>query len=54
VLVLVIFISKLINPQKLEKKIPGAPEGEEPVHLREKQIFANPLGARWAKGSVPT
>lgn len=26
--------------QKLEKTIPGTPEGEEQVHLRRKQIFA--------------
>ena len=26
--------------QKLEKTIPGAPEGETPVHLRERQIYS--------------
>ncbi|MCJ1340355.1 hypothetical protein MMC09_005649 [Bachmanniomyces sp. S44760] len=26
--------------QKLEKKIPGAPENETPVHLRKRQIYS--------------
>ena len=29
--------------QKLEKKIPGAPENETPVHLRNRQIFSHNL-----------
>ncbi|QDS76864.1 hypothetical protein FKW77_003478 [Venturia effusa] len=28
---------------KLEKVIPGTPEGEQQVHLRSKQIYANPF-----------
>lgn len=27
--------------RNLEKKIPGAPENEVPVHLRKKQIYAH-------------
>ena len=27
--------------QKLEKRIPGAPENETPVHLRNRQIFSH-------------
>lgn len=30
----------LTAPQKMEKVIPGTPEKETPVHLREKQIFS--------------
>lgn len=29
----------LTSPQGLEKVIPGTPQGELPVHLREKQVF---------------
>lgn len=29
------------NLQKLEKVIPDTPEGETPVHLRKKQIYAH-------------
>ena len=28
-------------PKGLEKKIPGAPENETPVHLRKRQIFSH-------------
>jgi hypothetical protein len=30
-------------PQGLEKTIPGTPQGEVPVHLRAKQIFADKM-----------
>ncbi|WPH01096.1 NADH-ubiquinone oxidoreductase 20.8 kDa subunit [Acrodontium crateriforme] len=30
----------------LEKKIPGAPEGETPVHLRKRQIFAHSIATQ--------
>ena len=33
-------ISTLIRSQGLTKEIPGTPEGEVPVHLRQKQIYA--------------
>ena len=36
--------------QKLEKVIPGTPEGVVPVHLRRKQIFANPNGLTFLSG----
>lgn len=29
--------------QKLEKKIPGAPENEVPVHERKRQIYAHSI-----------
>lgn len=32
--------------QKLEKKIPGAPENEVPVHLRKRQIFAHSIATQ--------
>ncbi|KAF2397221.1 NADH-ubiquinone oxidoreductase-like protein 20.8 kDa subunit [Trichodelitschia bisporula] len=35
----------------LEKTIPGTPEGEQPVHLRAKQIYANPFMAGFSRGS---
>lgn len=31
--------------QKLEKKIPGAPDNETPVHLRRRQIFSHNLSS---------
>lgn len=31
--------------QKLEKKIPGTPENETPVHLRRRQIFSHNLSS---------
>lgn len=31
----------LTCPQNLEKTIPDTPKGEVPVHLREKQLFAD-------------
>lgn len=33
----------LITLQKLEKKIPGAPENEVPVHERKRQIYAHSI-----------
>ena len=33
----------LIILQKLEKKIPGAPENEVPVHERKRQIYAHSI-----------
>lgn len=33
--------------QGLKKTIPGAPEGETPVHLRPKQIYANWPGKQY-------
>jgi hypothetical protein len=33
----------LINEQKLEKKIPGAPANEVPVHERKRQIYAQSI-----------
>ena len=33
----------LIPMQKLEKKIPGAPEHEVPVHERKRQIYAHSI-----------
>ena len=35
----------LPTPQKLEKKIPGIPPNEQPVHLRNRQIFSQNLDA---------
>ena len=31
--------------QGLEKKIPGAPENETPVHLRKRQIFSHNISS---------
>ena len=31
--------------QKLEKMIPGAPENETPVHLRDRQIFSHNMSS---------
>ncbi|KIV99055.1 uncharacterized protein PV09_09227 [Verruconis gallopava] len=39
---------------KLEKTIPGTPEGSIPVHLRDRQIFANPGGLGFLSGGSPT
>ncbi|KAF2427199.1 NADH dehydrogenase, alpha subcomplex, subunit 8 [Tothia fuscella] len=36
---------------KLEKVIPGTPQNEEQVHLRKRQIYANPWMAGFSKGS---
>jgi NADH dehydrogenase (ubiquinone) 1 alpha subcomplex subunit 8 len=36
-------IDMLITLQKLEKKIPGAPENEVPVHERKRQIYAHSI-----------
>lgn len=33
----------LTTSQKLEKKIPGAPENEVPVHERKRQIYAHSI-----------
>ena len=33
----------LITKQKLEKKIPGAPANEVPVHERKRQIYAQSI-----------
>ena len=33
----------LTTLQKLEKKIPGAPENEVPVHERKRQIYAHSI-----------
>ena len=35
--------STLTTLQKLEKKIPGAPENEVPVHERKRQIYAHSI-----------
>jgi len=35
----------------LEKTIPGTPEGETPVHLRTKQIYANPFMSGFSRGA---
>ena len=34
-------VSPTNRDQKMEKTIPGSPEGETPVHLRKRQIFAH-------------
>ena len=33
------------TPQGLEKKIPGSPEGETPIHLRKTQIFSHNISS---------
>lgn len=33
-------------PQKLEKTIPGVPEGETPVHMQKRQIFAHSIASQ--------
>ena len=35
--------ARLTPTQKLEKKIPGAPENEVPVHERKRQIYAHSI-----------
>ena len=49
----------LANPiepflQKLEKKIPGTPENETPVHLRDRQIFSHNLSSWRRKTERPS
>ena len=46
-------IKNPFNIQKLEKKIPGTPENETPVHLRDKQIFSHNLSSWRRKTERP-
>jgi NADH dehydrogenase (ubiquinone) 1 alpha subcomplex subunit 8 len=39
-------LTYLFPTQHLEKKIPGVPEGETPVHMKKSQIFAHSIATQ--------